>query len=140
MSKSLCASFAVKKGVSYIVLVRDGFMVCKSVTQIKDESILDSSYSCLISSFISTLRIVRKFINENSDIDKVIFEVNNTAFIKWVYNGTSKEQYHNLFIEAMELLNEIPVQYSFTYNKKPLSLIYIKDKPDKVKLSGLLEE
>lgn len=139
MVKSLCVSCMTKKGVSSVVLMCNGKLVDKSVTVIKDERILASSYLCLIQTFIVALRLVRKYVNENADTENVVFEVNNSTFIKWIYNSYSKEQYQDLFIEAIELLNEIPVRYSFTYSNKPLATMYITDKTDSVKISGLLD-
>ena len=139
MVKSLCVSCMTKCGVSSVALICDGMLVAKSVTKIKDEAIAESSYKCLIQTFVTSLRMVRKFVDENSDVEKVVFEVNNSTFIKWVYNCYSKEQYQELFVTALELLNEIPIQYSFSYNKKPIATMYLTDKQDTVKISGLLD-
>lgn len=140
MCKSLCVSLASKKGVSSVVLLCEGKLIQKSVTKITNTEVLDSSYLCLISTFISALRQVRQYIGDNTDIDKVVFEVNNSTFIKWVYNSFSKDQYQEFFIQALELLNEIPIQYTFSYSKKPIATKYIDNGVDKVKLSGLLED
>lgn len=139
MSKSLCVSCMTKKGLSSVALLCDGKLAQKYVTKITDKTILDSSYLCLISTFISALRLVRQYVENNTDVERVIFEVNNSTFIKWVYNSFSKDQYQDLFIEALELLNEIPIQYTFTYSKKPLATRYLEAGADKVKVSSLLD-
>lgn len=138
MTKSLCASCMTKKGVSSVVLMSEGKLVSKSVSSIRDKEILSSSYLCLIDTFITALRLVRKYVDEHNDVDRVIFEVNNSTFIKWVYNNFSKDQYQDLFYKALTLLNEIPIKYSFTYNKKPMATKYLSEVDDKVKVSGLL--
>lgn len=140
VSKSLCVSCMTKKGVSSVVVMCDGKLEMKSVTRIKDTEVLTSSYLCLIDTFITALRLVRKYVDENSNVEKVVFEVNNSTFIKWVYNSFSKEQYQDLFSEALELLNEIPIQYALTYSKKPLATMYLSEVENEVKLSGLLDE
>lgn len=139
MVKSLCVSCMTKKGVSSVVLMCDGHLVDKSVLSIKNKDVLDSSYLCLIHTFITALRMVRKYVDNNSDVERVVFEVNNSTFIKWVYNSYSKEQYQELFCEAIELLNEIPIEYTFTYSKKPMATMYLSEVEDEVKLSGLLD-
>lgn len=139
MCKSLCVSCMTKKGVSSVVLMSEGRLISKSVIKIKDKDILSSSYLCLIDTFITSLRLVRGYINENSDIDKVNFEFNNSTFIKWVYNSYSKEQYQDLFSKAIELLNEIPIQYALSYSKKPFATKYLSEVDSSVKLSGLLD-
>lgn len=137
MSNSLCVSFVSKKGISCIVLMHDGKVVNKKSFTITDEDIKSSSYLCLIQTFISTLRLVKVFIDSNSDIEHVTFEVNNSIFIKWVYNNFSKDAYQDLFHEAMLLLNEIPIKYNLICNKKPLALKYFSESTDKVRLSRI---
>lgn len=140
MSRSLCVSCMTKKGVSSVVLICDGKLVSKSVKTITNKEVLTSSYLCLIDTFITSLRLLRKFIDENTDIERVVFEVNNSTFIKWVYNNFSKDQYQDLFSQAIELLNEIPIQYTFSYNKKPMATMYLSSVDDKVKVTSLLDE
>ena len=139
MSDSLCVSLMTKKGVSSVVILREGKLVMKSVTPIKNKEILNSSYMCLLDTFITALRFVRKYTDDNKDITKVVFEVNNSTFIKWIYNNYSKEEYQELFIQAIELLNDIPIQYTFLCNKNPIASKYFADVKTSVKLSGLLD-
>ena len=101
MTKSLCVSCMTKKGVSSVVVMCDGKLEMKSVTRIKDNEVLTSSYLCLIDTFITALRLVRKYVDENNDVERVVFEVNNSTFIKWVYNSFSKDQYQGLFYKAL---------------------------------------
>lgn len=139
MAKSLCVSCATKKGVSSVVLMCDGYLVGKSVSRIKDSAVVESSYSCLIHTFITALRLVRSYVDNHNDIENVTFEVNNSTFVKWVYNSFSKEQYQDLFCEAINLLNEIPIRYTFTCSKKPLATMYLSEVSE-IKLSGLLDD
>lgn len=139
MSDSLCVSLMTKKGVSSVVALRDGKLVVKSVTLIKNKEILNSSYMCLLDTFTTALRLVRKYTDDNKDITKVVFEVNNSTLIKWIYNNYSKEEYQELFIQAINLLNDIPIQYTFLYNKNPIAGKYFADVKTSVKLTGLLD-
>ena len=139
MSDSLCVSLMTKKGVSSVVILREGKLAMKSVTPIKNKEILNSSYMCLLDTFITALRLVRKYTDNNKDITKVVFEVNNSTLIKWIYNNYSKEEYQELFIQAIELLNDIPIQYTFLCNKNPIASKYFADVETSVKLTGLLD-
>lgn len=140
MSDVLCVSLATRKGISAVTLTVDGYLKDKSVVKIKDEDILSSSYSCLIQTFITSLKMVRRYVDENSEINRVVFEVGSSTLIKWVENNYSKNSYHKLFFQALILLNEIPVLYSFSYNVKPFASMYLSNDVDTVKVSGLLEE
>lgn len=140
MRNALCVSIMVKKGVCSIILMTGGRVVSKSVTRIKDEDILGSSYRCLIHAFTKALRVLRSYIDNNPNTDKVVFEVNNSTFIKWVYASYSKEAYQDLFEKALELLDEIPVQYMFSYSKKPTACMYLSEVSDNSNtLSGLFD-
>lgn len=120
--------------------MHSGQVVSKEVTSIKDKEILASVYKCLFDTFIKSLRYVKNYVDNNPDTEKVVFEVNNSTFIKWIQRGISKDQYQDLFIKAMTLLNEIPVQYTLVYSKKPTALKYISEVDNHVKMTGLMED
>lgn len=137
--KVLSVSFKTKKGVSAVTLSNKGYLLDKSVYKIHDVKILDSSYLCLIDTFITALRLTRQVLDKDSEYSRVVFEVNNTTFIKWIELGYSKDAYQDKFFEALTLLNELPIEYKFTYSKVPFASKYISQGVDKVQLTGLLD-
>ena len=111
-------SIYIKKDIYSIIFIRDGKLVSKTVAHITDDRLLSSSYLSLIDVFKIALRLVRNYLEENKDCDCVTFELSNSIFIKWIDNCFSKEAYQDDFMEAMKLLNKIPMRYSVVYNQK----------------------
>lgn len=134
----LNVSILVSRGKSAVVVSENGKIVNKSITNVAKGT---QPYSNLITAFGVSLRLVRSFIDNNPDTEDVVFEFNNSAFIKWVKEGYSKEQYQDEFIGVLSLLNEIPIKYTLVYSKKPMASYYLNtETTDKVKLSGLLDD
>ena len=137
---SVCLSCVSKKDLSAVIITDNGKLVTKRVERIKDEEVACSTYLSLIVAFTVGLNMLKMYVEEHQDIDEVVFECNNSAFIKWVNQGYSRDEYHNEFSKMLELLNDIPIRYSFSYNRKPKSLMFTDEKYIvREKLGGLLD-
>lgn len=135
----LLVSIGVKKDISSILLMKDGRLIKKDVVRIKDEHILSSNYLCLIDSFARSLRLVRQQLEKDDTFDRtVVFEVNNSRFIKWMDDGYSKDAYQKEFMEALDLLQELPIKYNISFTTVTKAYTYAHEKYlSKVKMSGL---
>lgn len=137
MSNIVC-SIALRKNVVSILIVDGGMIKSRVVERIKDAKSLESSYASIIYAFKVALRHVRDYIQKSDEEYSVCFETSNSTFIKWVENQYSKAAYQTEFLEALKLLQEIPILYAFHYCQKPKALVYADEKYcKKEKLSGL---
>lgn len=137
---SVCLSCISKKDLSSVIISDSGKLVLKRVEKIKDDEVAKSAYLSLIFSFTVGLNMLKMYVEENKDVDSVVFECNNSAFIKWINQGYSRDEYHAEFSKMLELLNDIPIRYSFSYNRKPKATMFADEKfIVKEKLEGLLD-
>lgn len=137
MNNIVC-SMAVKKGVVAILIVDGGMMKSRAVERIKDDEVAASSYASIIYAFKMALRHVRDYIQKCDDDCSVCFETSNSTFVKWVESQYSKPGYQTEFMEALHLLQELPILYAFHYAPKPKALVYADASYcKKEKLSGL---
>ena len=134
----IIVSIFVKKGILSILIIEGGKLKERHVERIKDENILSSMYSSLIFGFTKALRITRNYLEKNN-CSKVVFEVSNSVFSKWLMNRYSKEAYQKEFMELLEIIEAIPMQYSVVVNPKPQASLYAEERylTDKLKLEGL---
>ena len=135
---NIIVSIAIKHNVFSIIIIENGMLKVKFTDKIKDEDTLSSKYLSTIYTFTVALRLVRQYISDNKDIRDVCFELSNSIFIGWVDKMYSKEDYQVKFMDAMSLLQELPIRYAFAYSKKPKALPYaVESNCAKEKLSGL---
>lgn len=125
---SIIVSIAVKKNIVSVLIVEGGMMKVQITEKIKDEKVLESNYSSIIYAFILALRYVRQYVQDNKDNRNVCFETSNSIFIKWVDNQYSKDAYQEEFMNAMKLLQELPIRYAFSYSAKPKAFAYADEK------------
>lgn len=138
--KSICLSGMSKKDILSVIIVDNGKLVVRRVEKIMDKSVADSTYLSLIHTFTVGLVLLKMYLEEHSDIDTVVFECNNSAFIKWVKQGYSRDEYHSEFMNMLQLLDNIPIQYSFSYSTKPQATMFVDKKYiEKEKLSSLID-
>jgi hypothetical protein len=71
---------------------------------------------------------VRQYLQNNPEIESVVFEVNNSTVVSWLQNYYSKEAYQDSFVEVIRLLQEIPMQYAFVVNPKPKAMRFADKK------------
>ena len=134
----IICSFSVRKGIIAVLIIEDGVIKKRIVKKILDDDIVNNSYRAIINAFSLSLRNVRQYIENNTDIRDVCFETSNSTFIKWIDNQYSKKEYQQEFMKTLEILNEIPIRYQFYYVAKPKAFIYTDDKYcEKEKLTGL---
>ena len=134
----LNVSICIKNNILAILLTKDGMLIDKYVELIKDKTIVDSIYLSLLYGIKKSLLKVRNFLENNQEITSVVFELNNSTVVSWLKNCYSKEAYQDSFVEVMQLLQEIPMQYAFVANSKPKAVRFADTKfiTQKLKLSG----
>ena len=126
--KYIKVSIGVRKDICAVYISGEGKLITRRVERIKDEHTLTSNYLTLIYAFNLALRMVRLFSNSQSDDVSVIFEVNNSTFMKWVEKGYTKDAYQKEFIEMMSLLNELPIQYDIIFAQRTMAYSYTYEK------------
>lgn len=137
---SVCLSCSFKKDLFSILLLSNGKVELKRVERIKDEKYMDSPLMSWIYVFDIGLNMLNMYIEEHPDVDSVVFECGNSTFIKWVNQGYSKDDYLVYFAKVLEHLNDIPIVYSMSFNKKPKAVMFLDEKYiKKEKLVGLLD-
>ena len=137
---SVCLSCSFKKNLFSLILTTGGKVEYKRVDYIKDSEFLETPLMTLIYVFDIGLNILRMYIEEHPDVDSVVFECNNSTFIKWIQQGYSRDEYLINFSRVLEHLNDIPVMYSLSYSKKPRACMFLDVKYiQREKLEGLLD-
>ena len=128
----LVVSLSVKNGISSVVLLSDGVVVKSSVKRCNTS---EHSIEQLIDTFKRSILEVKPFV-ESGQTDKVIFEMNMRAVIKWIEESNPSKKFEKAFIEAMDMLNKLAVEYELQYVKVPLASKY-KTVDSKLEVSGL---
>lgn len=128
----LVVSLSVKNGISSVVLLNDGVVVKSSV---KHCNTSEHSIEQLIDTFKRSILEVKSFV-ESGQTDKVIFEMNMRAVIKWIEESNPSKKFEKAFVEAMDMLNKLAVEYELQYVKVPLASKY-KTVDSKLEVSGL---
>ena len=135
---SITVSIFVKKNIYAVILIKGGKLYSKEVKRITDNEINSSNYNQMLYTLEVALRKIRNYVENNSDCESFVIELNNSTVINWFDRLYSKEQYESYFRKVVELLEELPIKYMFTYNKKPMAINFAKDEYiSKSKLSGL---
>ena len=136
--KQLNVSICIRNNILAIIITKEGMLVDKVVEYIKDKELCDSIYLSLLYGIKKSLLRVRHYLENNQEINSVVFEINNSTVATWLKNCYSKEAYQDSFVEVMRLLQEIPMQYAFVANTKPKALRFADKKyiTQKLKLSG----
>jgi hypothetical protein len=124
----LNVSIFIRNDVLAIVLSKEGMLLDKQVEYIKDETIRGSVYLSLLYGIKKSLLKVRQYLQNNPEIESVVFEVNNSTVVSWLQNYYSKEAYQDSFVEVIRLLQEIPMQYAFVVNPKPKAMRFADKK------------
>ena len=124
----LNVSIFIRNDVLAIVLSKEGMLLDKQVEYIKDEDIRGSVYLSLLYGIKKSLLKVRQYLQNNPEIESVVFEVNNSTVVSWLQNYYSKEAYQDSFVEVIRLLQEIPMQYAFVVNPKPKAMRFADKK------------
>lgn len=136
--KQIKVSIGVKKDICAVLLLEEGSLYQKKVQKIREKTDEDNHFDTLIYAFKLSLRMLRSYIEKANDECSVIFEVNNSNFIKWLEQGYSKDNYQAEFIEALDLLNELPIKYDYVFAQKTLAKNYTDGKYiEKSKISSL---
>lgn len=128
----LVVSLSVKNGISSVVLLSDGVVVKSSVKRCNTS---EHSIEQLIDTFKRSILEVKPFV-ESGQTDKVTFEMNVRAVIKWIEDSNPSKKFEKAFVEAMDMLNKLAVEYELQYVKVPLASKY-KTVDSKLEVSGL---
>jgi len=119
----ITVSFGFTKDYCAVVLIRDGKME-KNITSRLREYDNNSTFLRALECMRRAMNLTKFYIDENPDVDEIVFECNNNTVINWVKRGYSKDEYDDLFFECLLKLHEIPVKYSFKHNPKTVALKY----------------
>mgnify|MGYP003399230014 CR=1 FL=1 len=122
---SLLLSCAYKKSIASAVILCDGRVLSYKTVKIRDEEISSSSYRSIIYTFDLGLKLLKVYLDEFKDTDSIIFEVNNSNFMKWVSQGYSKDAYRDEFAKMLESLNDLPIRYSIRFTDKPRAFSFV---------------
>lgn len=136
----ILVSLAVKGGLSSVIIVENGLLKQHYTEKIKDDEARSNNYLATLYSFNMALRHTRQYIQDNPGNREVTFELSSSTFIKWVDTQYSKPAYQDKFMETMDLLQSLPIRYSFSYNAKPRALSYASGGAiNTQKVGGLLD-
>ena len=136
----ILVSLAVKSGLSSVIIMEDGLLKQHYTEKIKDDDAKANNYLATLYSFNMALRHTRQYIQDYPGNREVTFELSSKILIKWADAYYSKPAYQEKFIETMDLLQSLPIRYSFSYNTKPKALSYASDSEVKTqKVGGLLD-
>lgn len=128
----LVVSLSVKNGISSVVLLEDGVVIKSSV---KHCDTSEHSIEQLIETFKRSILEVKPYV-ESGKTDKVTFEMNMRAVIKWIEESNPSKKFEKAFVEAMDMLSKLAVEYELQYVKVPLASKY-KVVDSKLEVSGL---
>ncbi len=129
-------SVSCGKGLVSVLLSRDGKIVSRRTERSKVQS--DDNYILVMDAFSYALRLLRDYMQTENLQEYVVFELSNSLFIGWLKKGYAKEKYQEKFIEVERLLNELPIQYSTVFSKKPAAKAYLsRDYLIREKITGL---
>ena len=128
----LVVSLSVKNGISSVVLLDNGVVIKSSV---KPCDTSEHSIEQLIDTFKRSILEVKPYV-ESGQTDKVTFEMNMRAVIKWIEESNPSKKFEKAFVEAMDMLNKLAVEYELQYVKVPLASKY-KTVDNKLEVSGL---
>ena len=127
-----------KGAVSASTVHVNGICKGKTIKKIKGEVSSQFQYINLIGSYIDGLKVLRSVVENDKTVNEVIIETNNSSFRTWLDRGYALPQYTDIFMELMELLNDIPVKYEIIYNKELKAKMYAKESyVPKERLSGI---
>lgn len=136
---ALSVSISCKKGICAILFSQDGKILFRSVTGIPSE--VSGIYDSLTHCMTKALLLLKGYVEDTEDssgVGEVVIECNNTRFIHWVEQGYTNEEYMDSFSKMLEVLDSIPIVFSFCYCKTPKASLYAKrEYLTKPRLSGL---
>ena len=125
--ENIVVSLFVKKNIYAILLQKSGMLYSREVKHITDDYVNGSVFRQQLYVIDRALRIVRNYIENNSDCEEFIFELNNSVVIKWFDKFYSRPEYQDSFEQTFNLLQELPIKYLFVYNKRPMATTYAKE-------------
>ena len=127
-----------KGDVTASIVFVNGRSVATSVSDIVGGNDPSNQYSNTIKAYKKGLTLLRNVTERNKDVDEVIIESNNSAFVAWINRGYALPKYNDEFFDLMEALNNIPVKYTCVHSKEIKAKLYAKKSNiDRVRLSGV---
>ena len=130
----LLVSIYIKNGIMSVILVKNGALVDKVVERIIDD-VNGSTFKTVLFALSKAMRMTRNYIQKDTECRDVVFELNNSIVIKWIGNNYATDEYNDMLMEVLEILQELPIRYYFAYNSKPMAHMYAKEKYVSKKLS-----
>ena len=133
----LLVSLFVKKDLYTVVIQSNGRIIAKDISKVNADE--EGVYDKLILCFRKMIRLLRNYIEQNREEDRVVIELNNSTFIKWLEFEYATEEYQEQFMKLIKEFNELPIQYNIVFNGNPLAKKFANEtkRTDKVALTGL---
>lgn len=131
------ASFVTRCGLGSFILADNNCIKLTKTFHVESTGNEDK-FTPVLTTMYETLKYLKVYMDENYDsVDEIIFETNVGTIVKWFDNGFPNVAYFKPFVKVMELLDEMPVRYSFRRSQKPAATVYLKKEYlEKPKISG----
>lgn len=130
-------SIAVKQGLFAVALVDSGVIRVKETKYISLDKENPTIFDNLIEASKQAMVVLKGYVDEHPEVEDVVFEFNNSVMKKWIDSMYSTAEYNKEFSELLELIDSIPVKFSYAVVKKPQATYFLDKKYiKKVKVSG----
>ena len=125
---SVQVSIAVKNDISAILFLMNGKLIQKDVQKVRNYCNGNNTFTNLLSTIYDAMLKTRYFIEENPQIDTVVFEINNSTIQSWFDRCYAKTEYNDLFLKIELVLQSIPIKYDIIVSQKPKALMFADKK------------
>lgn len=121
-------SVAVKRGLFAVVLIDNGVVKLKETKPLSTAKENPTIFDNLIEASKKAMVMLKGYVDEHQDVENIVFEFNNSTIRKWIESDYSTEDYNTEFLELLELMDVIPVKFSYAVAKKPQASCFLDKK------------
>lgn len=132
-------SIATKQGILAVALVDNGIVKFKETKSLISDKEKPTVFDNLIETATYAMVKLKGYIEEHPDEDSVVFEFNNSTFKKWIDAAYATSEYNESFSELLELMDTIPVKFSYAVVSKPQATCFLNKKFIKKAIVGGFE-
>lgn len=130
-------SVAVKQGLFSMAIIDKGIVKVKETKSLVVDKEKPTIFDNLIEASRQAMVKLKGYVDEHSDIEEVVFEMNNSTIKKWIDSSYSTEDYNAEFSALLELMDSIPVKFLYAVVSKPQAVHFLDKKYiKKSKVSG----
>jgi len=122
-------SISVNKGISSIVIVRDGKVIFKEVKKVSGNQYVHYTEQYL--NLFSKGLFLLKTVSEQERIpheEDCVMEMKCKQVTNWFKTLNAPRNHSQKFIEALRILDTIPHRYQLVYEKNPIAYYYADEK------------